>query len=333
MPSPDFSSGAASGATQGGAPPAAGEIPLALVEQAARELMRRAAIGIPEDFKAGVKAMACTEKNPLSLYVLEQIGANYDAAVADGRPMCGDTGLPRYYVKLGNEARVQGGFTALERALRGATAEVTREIPLRPNRVHPLTRKDFNNNVGVHAPEIQYAFEPEGDWVDITTVHKGGLFGSDFRMLFPADGIGGIKRFFLDVMVEFGRRGMACQPAVVGLGIGGCKDTTMRIAKEAACLRAVGDRNPDPELAALEEELKQLGNSIGMGPMGFVGSSMVIDAHVEIAYTHTGGMPVAIHTFCFASRRATARLTPDGEVSYRSDPEWFTPYYRREGIE
>ena len=137
-------------------------------------------------------------------------------------------------------------------------------------------------------------------------------------MLFPADGIEGIKKFFLDTMVEFGRRGMACQPAVVGLGIGGCKDTTMRIAKEAACLRPVGDANPDPQIAALEQELKQLGNSIGMGPMGYVGSSMVVDAHVEIAYTHTGGMPVAIHTFCFASRRATAHITPEGEVRVES---------------
>ena len=64
---------------------------------------------------------------------------------------------------------------------------------------------------------------------------------------------------------------------MVGIGIGGCKDTTMRIAKEAACLRAVGDRNPDPQIAELEEELKELGNSIGMGPMGFVGSQMVVD--------------------------------------------------------
>ncbi len=247
--------------------------------------------------------------------------------------MCGDTGLPRWYVKAGNEARVAGGFVALERVLRESTARATAEIPLRPNRVHPITRKDHNNNLGVHAPEIQYSFEPEAGWIELTTVHKGGLFGSDYRMLFPADGIPGIKRFFLDTMIEFGRRGMACQPAVVGLGIGGSKDTTMRIAKEAACLRPVGDRNPDPQLAALEEELKTLGNEIGMGPMGFVGSSMVVDAHVEIAYTHTGGMPVAIHTFCFASRRATARITPDGEAAFRSDPEWFTPYYRREGIE
>lgn len=149
-------------------------------------------------------------------------------------------------------------------------------------------------------------------------------------MLLPADGLPGIRKFFLDTMVEFGCRGMACQTAVVGLGIGGCKATTMRIAKEAACLRPVGARNPDPELAALEAELKELG--IGMGPMGFVGNSMVFDRHVEVAYTHTGGMRVAIHTFRFASRRATARITPDGDVTFRDDPAWFTDHYRREGL-
>src|SRR5204863_38233 len=129
---------------------------------------------------------------------------------------------------------------AMERALRRATADATASIPLRPNRVHPLTRVDHNNNVGVHAPEVTYAFEPGGDWIDVTTVHKGGLFGSDYRMLFPADGVAGIKRFFVDTLVEFGRRGLACQPAIVGVGIGGAKDTCVRLGKEAACLRAVG---------------------------------------------------------------------------------------------
>ena len=312
--------------------PGTGSIPAGLIKEVAKELMSRAAITIPTDFKQGVQTLAKQEKNPLSRFVLKQIDINYDVAETDGRPMCGDTGLPRWYIKMGNDCRTEGGFFAMERALREATAESTREIPLRPNRVHPITRKDHDNNLGAHAPEIQYAFEPQGEWLDLTTVQKGGLFGSDYRMILPADGIPGIKKFFLDTMIEFGRRGMACQPAVVGIGIGGCKDTTMRIAKEAACLRPVGERNPDPALAALELELQKLGNSIGMGPMGFVGSSMVVDAHVEIAYAHTGGMPCAIHTFCFASRRATARITPGGEVRFRTDPQWFTDYYRREGV-
>ena len=151
-------------------------------------------------------------------------------------------------------------------------------------------------------------------------------------MLFPGDGIDGIKRFLLDTLIAFGKRGLACQPAIVGVGIGGSKDTCMQLGKQAACLRVVGDRNPDADIAKLEDEFKTLGNSIGMGAMGFVGSSMVVDCHIEVGYTHTGGMPVSIHTFCLSSRRATARLHADGTISYRTDPQWFTPYMRREGV-
>ena len=257
---------------------------------------------------------------------------NWEIASADRRPMCADTGLPRYYVRLGNEATVEGGLVALERALRKATAEATQTIPLRPNRVHPLTREDRNDNVGLHSPEVTLAVEPHADWIDVTTVHKGGLFGSDYRMLFPGDGVAGIKRFFLDTLIESGKRGLACQPAIVGVGIGGAKDTCVRLGKEAACLRVVGSRNPDPAAAALEDELTALGNYIGIGAMGFAGTSMVVATHVELAYTHTGGMPVGIHQFCLSSRRATARIHPDGRVDFRSDPGWFTDYYRRVGI-
>ena len=307
-------------------------IPVALIQETARELMRRASVEIPEDYRAGVRGLMEREDGELSRFVLETMMENWQAAETDDRPMCADTGLPRYYVKAGNEARIEGGFVALERALRTATADATRAIPLRPNRVHPLSRADHNNNVGIHAPEIDYSFEPGGDWIDITSVHKGGLFGTDYRMLFPGDGIDGIKRFFLDVMLAFGKRGLACQPAIVGVGLGGAKDTAMRIGKEAACLRTVGSVNPDPEVAALERELAGLGNSIGMGAMGFAGSSMVVACHVEVAYTHTGGMPVSVHSFCLSSRRATARIHAGGAVDFRTDPEWFTAHYRREGV-
>ncbi|MBT5809389.1 MAG: fumarate hydratase, partial [Rhodospirillaceae bacterium] len=135
------------------------------------------------------------------------------------------------------------------------------------------------------------------------------------------------------VMYEFGRRGLACQPAIVGIGLGGSKDVTMTLGKQAACLRVVGDANPDPQVAALERELMDMGNAIGMGPMGYVGNSMVVDCHIEVGYTHTGGMPMSVHTFCLSSRRAVARLHKDGSVEYRTDPKWFTPYMRRESVE
>ena len=161
--------------------------------------------------------------------------------------------LPALVRQDGNDARIEGGPVALEAALRRATAKATHDVPLRPNRVHPLWRTDHDNNVGINAPEIEFAFEPDGDWIDLTTVHKGGLFGTDYRMLFPADGIEGIKRFYLDTLVAFGKRGLSCQPAIIGIGLGGSKDTCMVLGKRAACLRTVGDRNPDPGIAELED--------------------------------------------------------------------------------
>ena len=302
-----------------------------MVEEAAFNIMQKAAIDIPDDYLSGIKTMAEKEDGDLSAFVLKAMLDNYEAAREDRRPMCADTGLPRYYVKVGDKARLDS-FVGLDKGLRAATARATHEVPLRPNRVHPLWRTEHNNNLGINAPEVDWSFEPDADWIDITTVHKGGLFGTDYRMLFPGDGIDGIKRFLLDTLIAFGKRGLACQPAIVGVGIGGSKDTCMQLGKQAACLRTVGDRNPDKKIAALEDELKDIGNSIGMGAMGFVGSSMVVDCHIEVGYTHTGGMPVSIHTFCLSSRRATARLFPDGRIEYRTDPKWFTPYMRREGI-
>ncbi|MEO1794304.1 MAG: fumarate hydratase, partial [Pseudomonadota bacterium] len=192
-----------------------------LLRTTAETLMEKAAIEIPDDYLAGLKRAADTETGELSAFVIQAMLENYEAAKEDRRAMCGDTGCPRWYVKLGNEAQINGGPIALERALRQATASATHNVPLRPNRVHPLWRTDHNNNVGMNAPEIEYAFHPDADWVELTTVHKGGLFGTDYRMLFPGDGIDGIKRFYLDTLIAFGKRGLACQPAIVGIGLGG----------------------------------------------------------------------------------------------------------------
>jgi len=308
-------------------------IALASLQTTAEQLMAKAAIEIPEDYLDGLRVCAASERGELSAFVIQAMLENYEAAKEDRRAMCGDTGVPRWYVKIGNEASIEGGPVALETALRRATASATRTVPLRPNRVHPLWRTDHNNNCGIGAPEIEYSFHPESAWIDLTTVHKGGLFGSDYRMLFPGDGIEGIKRFYLDTLIAFGRRGLACQPAIVGVGLGGSKDISMVLGKQAACLRTVGSRNPDAEVAALEAELKLLGNSIGMGAMGFMGSSMVDACHIEVGYCHTGGMPMSVHMFCLSSRRATARVHADGRAEFRTDPQWFTDYMRRPTVE
>jgi len=107
----------------------------------------------------------------------------------------------------------------------------------------------------------------------------------------------------------------------------------MVLGKQAACLRVVASRNPDPKIAALEDELKVLGNSIGMGAMGFMGTSMVVACHIEVGYCHTGGMPMSVHMFCLSSRRASARVRAGGHAEFRTDPMWFTDYMRRHTVE
>lgn len=308
-------------------------IQVSTLEAVAYELNRRAAIAVPLDAREAFQCAADRETNTLAKRVLLSIVENAAVAVADDRPMCGDTGLPRYYVKAGNDAHIEGGFVALERTLRAVTARVTQDVKLRSNRVHPLTRRNPGNNVGVFAPNIDYHFEPDGAWIDITAVHKGGLFGSDYRMLFPGDGIPGIKRFFVDSLASFNHRGLSCPPLIVGVGIGGTKDQCFTLGKEAACLRLIGDRHPDPVVAALEQELLDLGNKTMIGVMGLRSDTPVLDVHCEIAYAHTGGTPVGISQLCHAVRRATVRIYNDGRFEFREDPEWFTPYSRREGID
>ena len=139
------------------------------IESAARKIMANAAIDIPPDYRQGIEDMSKWEKGDLSCFVLQTMMDNWKAASEDRRPMCADTGLPRYYVKVGNNARLADGFIGLERALRTATALATHDIPLRPNRVHPLWRTDHNNNVGINAPEVEWSFEPAADWIDVTT--------------------------------------------------------------------------------------------------------------------------------------------------------------------
>src|SRR4051794_38400456 len=302
------------------------------LEEVAYELNRRAAIAVPLDAKKAFVEAAERETHPDAKRALLAVINNAEVAVGQQSSMCGDTGLPRFYVKAGNNVQIEGGFVAFERAVRAATARATKDVPLRSNRVHPLTRRNPGNNVGVMAPNVDYRFEPEGDWIDMTAVHKGGLFGSDYRMLFPGDGIPGLKRFFVDTLVSFGHRGLSCPPVIIGVGIGGAKDQCVTLGKEASCLRIVGDRHPDPLVAKLELELLELGNRTMIGIMGFQSDTPVLDVHCEIAYAPTGGLPVGISELCHAVRRATARIYNDGRVEYRDDPQWFTPYYRREGI-
>ena len=283
-------------------------IPYALLEEVAYELNRRAAIAVPLDAQAGLRAGGRGETNPAARQALSSVVQNAAVAVAEQSAMCGDTGLPRFYVKAGNDVRLEGGFAGLERALRRATARATQDVPLRSNRVHPLTRRNPGTNVGVMAPNVDYRFEPEGDWIDLTAVHKGGLFGSDYRMLFPGDGLPGIKRFFVDTVVVLRPPRPLLPPG----------DRRRRHRRHEGPVRHPGQRGGLPPPRRRSPPRPPGGRPGGgaarprttapcWGSWGFRSDTPVLDVHCEVAYTHTGGLPVGISELCHAVRRATAR--------------------------
>ena len=311
-----------------------GTIREAWIEAAAYEAHRLAATTLPKDVREAFLRIHDQEQNELPKQVMKAILQNYEIADGDQRPICADVGVPRFYVVLGNDALIDGGLVALERAVRRATVRITNDLAMRSNRCHPINRRNPGNNLGLFSPNIEYRVEPDFDGLEFIAVHKGGAFGSDFRMLVDGDGIGGVKKGVLDAIAEFGRRGLTCPPVLIGVGIGGTKDQAFAIAKQAAVLRPVGDRHPEPEIADLELELLRIANSLGLGAMGYEGTGgYAIDVHVEIAYTHSALTPLGIHQFCQAARRGVTRVGPDGRVEVRDLPSWFTPYSRRLGIE
>ncbi len=241
---------------------------------------------------------------------MKAILRNIDVACEKGLPLCQDTGIHIFFVK-GNLKLIES-FAEFEEAIRNGVRKATEEVPLRPNAVHPITRKNPGNNIGVRMPYINYV--PTDDpWLEITAFPKGA--GSEnmsfMKMLTPSQGLKGIKEFVLDAAIKSG--GKPCTPTVIGVGIGGTSDIAMHIAKEAL-LRPIGERHPEKEIAELEDELLRAINETGIGPMGLGGKTTVLDVHVEYAYCHTASLPVAVNTQCWTGRRASAKIYEDGRV-------------------
>ena len=199
----------------------------------------------------------------------------------------------------------------LQNALQNALLEegiekATKEIPIRPNIVDPITRENTNINVGDYIPPIDIELIDE-DYLEITILPKG--FGSEnnnaMKMALPAEGIEGIKDFVVESVLK--AKGKPCPPTVIGVGIGGTSDLCLKLGKKAL-LGEVGKRNPDPEIAKLELEILEEINKSGIGPMGLGGKTTTLDVKILKAHTHTAGLPVGVCVQCWADRHATTKI-------------------------
>jgi tartrate/fumarate subfamily iron-sulfur-dependent hydro-lyase alpha chain len=283
------------------------------VEEAVAYLYVWALKDIPQDLRDAIKGARERETSTTGQRVLDTIIRNVEVADEGETLVCQDTGIAVYYCRVGEHFPLHPA--RIYEALFDGTARATEEHPLRSNTVHTLTRENTGPNVGHRVPIVHWDFVPDWDGLDVKCVPKGS--GSEnmsfLKMCVPADGVAGIKRFVLDSIVGAG--GKPCPPGIVGVGIGGSADYAMHLAKEAIA-RPVGTRNEDPEVAKLEDELTELLNETGIGPMGLGGDVTVLHCHVEHADTHMTLNPVAVNYQCWAARRATAHISADGSVEY-----------------
>jgi len=278
-----------------------------LIEEVVVDLLRKASITIPRDVLRALENSIESETSSVARVQLQAILDNIKMASLCSIPMCQDTGIPLFFIRGDCSLEVLEG-------IRSGVRRATEEIPLRPNVVHPITRKNPGNNLGERMPHVHF-LPSQGDYFEISVMPKGA--GSEnmsaLKMLNPSDGIDGIKEFVLETVVNAG--GKPCPPIIVGIGIGGSSDLAMTLAKEAL-LVPLDKENTDPILSSLEREIYTALNETGIGPMGLGGRTTVLGVKIKMAYCHTASLPVAINLQCWAARKATARIFKDGTILY-----------------
>lgn len=277
------------------------------VEDAICQLYKKAAISLPEDVKISLESALKVENDELPQLNIEAILKNIELAEKRAIPMCQDTGLPIIFVKIGKvEFEDNNIYETIYNGIVKGVKKATKETPLRPNIVDPITRENSGNNSGTMIPQIDIELINE-NYIEFTILPKG--FGSEnnnaLKMALPVEGLEGVKNFVVETVLKAG--GKPCPPIVVGVGIGGTSDLALKTAKKAL-LEKLGDKNPDPLLNKLEDSiLKEINNS-GIGPMGLGGKTTALGVKVKKISTHTAGLPIGVCIQCWAHRHATARL-------------------------
>src|SRR6201982_2294208 len=283
------------------------------VEDAAAHLYVLALKDIPQDLRDALVDAPQRESEVLGTSGLDTIVRKLQVAEDRDNIVCQDTGIAVYTCRVGEHFPLHPA--RIYEALKDGTARATLEHPLRSNAVHTITRENTGPNTGYRLPIVHWEFITDWDGLDVKCVPKGS--GSEnmsfLKMCVPADGVKGIKQFVLESIVGAG--GKPCPPGIVGVGIGGSADYAMHLAKEAI-MRPIGTRNSDPVVAQLEDELYELLNETGIGPMGLGGDVTVLNCHIEHADTHMTLNPVAVNYQCCAARRASAHIGPHGETEY-----------------
>lgn len=272
-----------------------------VIEDTVARLCIEANLRLPPDVINAIERAEKAEPWDGAKRILSLLGDNVRIASEKTLPVCQDTGMACVFVELGQDVHIEGDF---EQAVNNGVRRGYGEGYLRKSVVcDPLRRI----NTGDNTPALVTVKLTRGDKMRITVMPKG--FGSEnmsaLKMLKPADGVEGVRNFVLDTVEKAGAN--PCPPIIVGVGIGGSFDKAACLAKHAL-LRPVNKPNPDKYYAALERELLEKINALGIGPQGFGGKTTALAVLIEAMPTHVAGLPVAVNISCHATRRASASL-------------------------
>ncbi|WP_443863949.1 fumarate hydratase [Fusobacterium ulcerans] len=249
-----------------------------------------------------IKEAYAKEESEVGKNILGQIIENDEIAANEQVPMCQDTGIVVVFLEIGTEVKIPGDiYEAINEGIRrGYEKGYLRKSVVKD----PLDRVNTKDNTPA---VIHTTLVPGSDKVKIIVAPKGG--GSEnmsvLKMLKPSDGIEGIKKLVIETIKNAG--GNPCPPIIVGVGIGGNFEKSAILAKRAI-LRDINDKSSSPINAKLEEELLELINKTGVGPLGLGGRTTALAVKVETYPCHIAALPVAINLNCHAARHKEVEL-------------------------
>jgi len=279
------------------------ELDVREVTEAVKAMCITANYDLPEDvYDALVKAREA-EESPVGREVLGQLVENADIAAADRVPICQDTGFAVIFAEVGQDVHLVGGSfdDAVNEGVRQGYGDGYLRKSVAEEPAH--ARRNTKDNT----PAILHTSIVPGDKVRLTMMAKGGGAEnmSSLNMLKPSQGWNGMVEAVVDTVSRAGSN--PCPPVIIGVGIGGTIDMVTVLAKKAL-LRDVGSTHPDARIAAMEDQLLEKINALGIGPQGLGGSTTALDVFIEEMPSHIAGMPMAVNVQCHAQRHKTVEL-------------------------
>ena len=255
---------------------------------------REAVIRLPPDVLRVIRQAAASETDPVARGEYANILKNIEIAEKLDVPLCQDTGIPVVYLSIPPHISLTG---TIYKAVEAGVRRATKEIPLRPNVVDPLSRKNSGDNTGEGMPAIHIV---PGECFTVTVLPKGAGAENVSRigMLLPTES-DQIEKFVVETVMIAGSR--PCPPLFIGVGIGGTFDGAAALAKEALLL-------PVDRMDKFENDLFRAVNRLRIGPMGLGGDTTALAVKVKIASCHTASLPVAVNVQCWANRHATVEV-------------------------